>query len=92
MELGEGRGDEPVGASDGAKPVERIGGGGVGNAVQGNLAAHQIDEQRDDSPQATLTEGNLVVSALGETAHLLLGVLHFGEESTKGFADMEEID
>ena len=92
MELGEGRGDEPVGASDGAKPVERIGGGGVGNAVQGNLAAHQIDEQRDDSPQATLTEGNLVVSALGETVHLLLGVLHFGEESTEGFADMEEID
>ena len=52
---------KPVGARDGAKPVEGIGGSGVGNAVQRNLAAHQVDEQSHHSPQAALTEGNLCV-------------------------------
>lgn len=82
----------PVGAGDGAKPVERIGGGGIGNTVQRNLAAHQIDEQSDDRPQATLTERNLVVRGIRDTSNLLLGVLHFRKESTEGFADMEEIN
>ena len=55
----------PVGSRNSTKPVERIRGGSVGNTVERNLTADQVDEKGNNSPEATLTERNLhVIQAL----------------------------
>ena len=84
----------PVGGHNGAKPVERIGRSGVGDSIERNLAAHQVHKEGHDSPKATLTERNLDMSnTLNQgDSYLLLRVLHLGEISAKGFADVEKIN
>mmetsp|Transcript_1937 Transcript_1937/g.5612 ORF Transcript_1937/g.5612 Transcript_1937/m.5612 type:complete len:425 (-) Transcript_1937:27-1301(-) len=60
-----------VRGQDDAHPVERVGRLGALDAVDGDLAAHQEDEQRDGRPQNLLAEGDLAVRAgdLREDAH-----------------------
>ena len=52
----------PVRSRDSTKPVERIGGGGVGNTVKRDLTTDQVDEEGDNSPKTTLTERNLFMN------------------------------
>ena len=50
-----------VRGQDDAHPVERVGRLGALDAVDGDLAAHQEDEQRDGRPQDLLAEGDLLL-------------------------------
>lgn len=52
----------PVGGEDYSHPVERVRGLGGLDAVDGNLAAHEEDEERDNRPQHLLPERNLFTS------------------------------
>jgi len=49
-----------VGGEDDAHPVEGVRRLGRLHAVDGDLAAHQEDEEGDDSPEHLLPEGNLI--------------------------------
>lgn len=51
-----------VGGKDDSHPVERVGRLGGLNAVDGDLAAHKEDEERDNRPQHLLPERNLFIS------------------------------
>ena len=55
----------PVRGRDGTKPVERIRRSGVGNTVERNLTANQVNKEGNDGPKAALTERNLLMSQKG---------------------------
>ena len=61
----------PVGSRDSTKPVERIGGSGVGNTVKRNLTTDQVDEESNNGPKTTLTERNLHMSFLKISSRII---------------------
>jgi hypothetical protein len=50
-----------VGGKDNSHPVERITSGGVGDTVEGDLAADKVDEEDGSGPEGTSLEGSVLM-------------------------------